>query len=60
MLRSLTAYLLIQTLLIYEGEEHVTIPNCQSIFYSPDAVVIPEGLLPLCANLGPVLEPFSL
>lgn len=28
-LRSLTAHLLIQALLIFEGEEHVTIPNCQ-------------------------------
>lgn len=32
----------------------------KSVFYSPDAVVIPKGLLPLCANLGRVLEPFSL
>lgn len=59
MLRSLTTHLLIQAL-FYEGEEHVPIPNCQSIFYSLDAVVIPKDLLPLCASLGRVLEPFNL
>jgi len=57
-LRSLTTHLLIQAL-FYGGEEHAPIPNCQSIFYSLDAVV-PKDLLPLCASLGRVLGPFNL